>query len=85
LRRYTPFIIDAAQYLIFKLFGPLPSDNFDERPYLRELQKFRSEDPKRRNESWDTLSLAWHLTKPLLATAGVGNMPRIWDIETGSI
>jgi WD40 repeat protein len=29
------------------------------------------------------MSIAWHPTKSLLATAGDGNIPRVWDVETG--
>lgn len=79
----TSFIADFKNFMKFKLFGVMPRSDFDERPYLYNVPKFHEEDPGRSIQQRTTISLAWHPTKPLLATAGDGNIPRIWDVETG--
>lgn len=34
---------------------------------------------------WETFSIAWHPTKKWLATAGIGNQAKLWDVEDGSL
>ncbi|HSK70746.1 MAG TPA: hypothetical protein VK892_03555 [Pyrinomonadaceae bacterium] len=57
--------------------------DFDERPYLYHIEKFKDEDARRGIQLRETISVAWHPVGNLLATAGDGNMPRIWDVSTG--
>lgn len=59
--------------------------DFDERPYLYDVERFKREDSRRGTVLFETNSIAWHPTGMLLATAGQANLSRIWNVTTGQL
>lgn len=65
------------------LFGSDIHNDLDERPYLDDIDRFLSGDRQHHIQKRNTFSVAWHPKYEILATAGDGNIPRVWDAASG--
>lgn len=76
---------EIKELLKWKLLGINPYRDFDDRPYVYDIEKFLSEDSRRDTQHWETESISWHPTKKWLVTAGTGSLAKIWDVENGNM
>lgn len=80
------FINDVKERIRTLLVGEQIEPEFDERPYLYNVERFKSEDPRREIQLRNTHSVAWHpKLNWLLATAGDGNIARVWNVNGEAI
>ncbi len=81
----SSFIDDIKEKIRTMLVGEQIEPEFDERPYLYDVERFKSEDPRHHIQLRNTSSVAWHPKLRLLATAGDGNIARVWDTNGDAI
>ncbi len=59
--------------------------DYDFRKFQYDVERHQREKPLLHVDRRETISLAWHPTKLLLVTTGVGGVTKLWDIQTGNL